>query len=281
MTGVSTSPRSARCARTASRSAPTGVVPDGLWLSVDGADALDPPRHAGRRPGIRPAGRRRQRTPGRSRGLRARHPRRDLGVDAAALPGRGGDAPLVGPGLPLAQHGALRRGDAARARAHPVRDRLRQVGSLQRAGGGAAARGRDPRDEAEGPRSMDADARHPVDDALRPRARRRREREDRRRGGDRLARRRSARRCPSRGPPEGQGTVAQRGGRPVAVSTTGGRTRAVSAVCTHLGGVLSWNDAECTWDCPLHGSRFAPDGTRIEGPADRDLPTAAPRPPGD
>ncbi|MGC5169080.1 FAD-dependent oxidoreductase [Microbacterium sp. DT81.1] len=81
-------------------------------------------------------------------------------------------------------------------------------------------------------------------------------------------------------PPEGEGTVAQRGGRPVAVSTTGGRTRAVSAVCTHMGGVLSWNDAECTWDCPLHGSRFAPDGTRLEGPADRDLPTV-PRAPGD
>ncbi|MDL5487794.1 FAD-dependent oxidoreductase [Microbacterium wangruii] len=74
-------------------------------------------------------------------------------------------------------------------------------------------------------------------------------------------------------PAEGEGVVAQRGGRPVAVSTVGGRTRAVSAVCSHLGGVVAWNDAECTWDCPLHASRFAPDGTRIEGPACRDLPT--------
>ncbi len=77
-------------------------------------------------------------------------------------------------------------------------------------------------------------------------------------------------------PAEGQGVVAQRGGAPVAISTVGGRTRAVSAVCSHLGGVLSWNDAECTWDCPLHASRFAPDGTRLEGPAVRDLP-AVPR----
>ncbi|NYD29794.1 FAD-dependent oxidoreductase [Nocardioides kongjuensis] len=42
-------------------------------------------------------------------------------------------------------------------------------------------------------------------------------------------------------------------------------------VCTHLGGVLAWNDAEDSWDCPLHGSRFAPDGTVLEGPAVRPL----------
>ncbi|MET0780120.1 MAG: FAD-dependent oxidoreductase [Microbacterium sp.] len=77
-------------------------------------------------------------------------------------------------------------------------------------------------------------------------------------------------------PEEGQAVVANRGGHPVGVSTVGGTTRAVSLVCTHLHGVLSWNDAECTWDCPLHASRFAPDGTRIEGPALRDL-TALPR----
>lgn len=74
-------------------------------------------------------------------------------------------------------------------------------------------------------------------------------------------------------PAEGEGVVANHAARPVAVSTVGGVTRAVSAVCTHLGGVLDWNDAECSWDCPLHASRFAPDGTRIEGPALRDLPS--------
>lgn len=72
-------------------------------------------------------------------------------------------------------------------------------------------------------------------------------------------------------PAEGAGVVANRGGRPVAVSTVDGVTRGVSAVCTHMGGVLDWNDAERTWDCPLHASRFAPDGTRIEGPALCDL----------
>jgi glycine/D-amino acid oxidase-like deaminating enzyme/nitrite reductase/ring-hydroxylating ferredoxin subunit len=72
-------------------------------------------------------------------------------------------------------------------------------------------------------------------------------------------------------PVEGQGVVAQRGARPVGISTTGGVTRAVDAVCPHLGGVLEWNDLECTWDCPLHASRFTADGARIEGPARTDL----------
>ena len=54
----------------------------------------------------------------------------------------------------------------------------------------------------------------------------------------------------------------------------------MSAVCPHLGGVLDWNDAECTWDCPLHASRFTADGTRIEGPALSDL-TEIPRSPVD
>ncbi|MEN2741100.1 FAD-dependent oxidoreductase [Microbacterium sp. X-17] len=72
-------------------------------------------------------------------------------------------------------------------------------------------------------------------------------------------------------PPEGSGVVARRGLRPVGISTTDGVTRGVEAVCSHLGGVLEWNDLECTWDCPLHGSRFGPDGVRREGPARRDL----------
>ena len=46
-----------------------------------------------------------------------------------------------------------------------------------------------------------------------------------------------------------------------------GRLVAVSSTCTHLGCQVNWNRAERSWDCPCHGSRFAPDGEVLHGPA--------------
>lgn len=68
-------------------------------------------------------------------------------------------------------------------------------------------------------------------------------------------------------PREGEARTGHRGGKPIAACTVEGATHTVSPVCPHLFGIVEWNDAEKSWDCPLHGSRFAADGAVLEGPA--------------
>lgn len=67
---------------------------------------------------------------------------------------------------------------------------------------------------------------------------------------------------------------AQTAGWACAVTRPSGQragARKVSRVCPHLGGVVRWNELEQSWDCPVHGSRFAADGALLEGPATEPL----------
>ena len=66
----------------------------------------------------------------------------------------------------------------------------------------------------------------------------------------------------------GEGAVIRRGTKKIAVyKSEDGRVTEKSAVCTHLKCIVEWNGAEKSWDCPCHGSRFAPSGEVLNGPA--------------
>jgi Rieske Fe-S protein len=66
----------------------------------------------------------------------------------------------------------------------------------------------------------------------------------------------------------GEGKIIQHDGHKLAVykdETEG--LKVCSAVCTHFGCIVRWNNDERSWDCPCHGSRFDTDGEVLEGPA--------------
>jgi glycine/D-amino acid oxidase-like deaminating enzyme/nitrite reductase/ring-hydroxylating ferredoxin subunit len=72
--------------------------------------------------------------------------------------------------------------------------------------------------------------------------------------------------------PPGEGSVVRADGHRLAVyRDDDGALHAVSARCTHLGCLVSFNAAERAWECPCHGSRFDTDGKVIQGPATRPL----------
>ena len=72
--------------------------------------------------------------------------------------------------------------------------------------------------------------------------------------------------------PSHSGAIIRRGASKLAVyRDNDGACHERSAICPHLGGIVSWNEAEKTWDCPCHGSRFDAYGRVIAGPAVDDL----------
>lgn len=72
---------------------------------------------------------------------------------------------------------------------------------------------------------------------------------------------------------EGEGRVISYNKKKLAVyKDNQGKLQAYSAVCTHMGCIVGWNNSEKTWDCPCHGSRFNQNGSVRNGPAARSLP---------
>lgn len=70
----------------------------------------------------------------------------------------------------------------------------------------------------------------------------------------------------------GQGKILELDGHRVAAyRDADGKVSLCSPVCTHLQCIVGWNNAEQTWDCPCHGSRFKPTGEVISGPAEAPL----------
>ena len=72
--------------------------------------------------------------------------------------------------------------------------------------------------------------------------------------------------------PPGEGKVVEVDGQKVAVFRDGqGRLHTLDPTCMHMGCTVAWNNAEKSWDCPCHGSRYGADGRVIESPTVRDL----------
>lgn len=73
----------------------------------------------------------------------------------------------------------------------------------------------------------------------------------------------------------GEGAIIREGLKKVAVfRDSDHRLYRLSAACTHVGCIVKWNAFEQCWDCPCHGSHFAPDGAVLNGPALRPLAPA-------
>jgi len=50
-----------------------------------------------------------------------------------------------------------------------------------------------------------------------------------------------------------------------------GQLRVLTSICPHLGCTVPWNKDKGQFVCPCHGGTFAPDGTRVAGPALRGM----------
>jgi cytochrome b6-f complex iron-sulfur subunit len=64
-----------------------------------------------------------------------------------------------------------------------------------------------------------------------------------------------------------------RGKPAVIVQLSAGKFVALSAVCTHLGCIVAWNEQAEEFHCPCHGGRFSITGKVLAGPPPSPLPS--------
>jgi len=57
----------------------------------------------------------------------------------------------------------------------------------------------------------------------------------------------------------------------VYIIKTGGKVKALSAICPHLGCTVPWDAGRNKFVCPCHGGVFTPEGTCVSGPPPRSL----------
>ncbi len=72
--------------------------------------------------------------------------------------------------------------------------------------------------------------------------------------------------------PPGEGKIIEADGQRVAVyRDEQGALHALDPTCMHMACTVAWNNAERSWDCPCHGSRYDAYGRVIESPTVKDL----------
>jgi cytochrome b6-f complex iron-sulfur subunit len=74
--------------------------------------------------------------------------------------------------------------------------------------------------------------------------------------------------------PVGKGKVVAVGSKPAIVINTAGGVKAYSAICTHLGCIVAYDETASQIVCPCHDGRFSPaNGAVVSGPPPGPLST--------